>query len=127
MKSATYEISVGGTIFDQLASTSGGAGLGRLRAMLGATDFRVLKVGVLHHKIPEGIVGIGFRFKGCKKWNGIEIYLDRATDTYFMRFYKMQVERGRGTVLTAGEWVYGVYAEDLERIFRNETGLDTHL
>ena len=127
MASTTYEERVANIILDQLAHAPVGAGENRLRAMVKATDVTNL---IAHPNDKEVFVsspGVGFRFRGSKDWNGIEIFLDRAADTYTMRFYRMQLENGKGTVLTTGEWMHDVYAEDLERIFQEQTGLDTHL
>ena len=123
MGSTTYEQQVGTGILDQLAHAPVGAGVHLLGAMVKATDFQTLKAR------PDGdgdfvsSPGIGFRFRGSRKWTGVEIFLDRATDTYSMRFYKF----GRATVFITGEWMHDVHAGDLERIFREQTGLFTHL
>ena len=130
MVSATYEERVGTIILDQLAHAPTGAGENRLRVMVKATEIVTLiahpdtdLAGEVFARSP----GVGFRFRGSKDWNGIEIYLDLASDTYTLRFYRRQPENRFGTVLTTGEWMHDVYAEDLGRIFRDETGLDTHL
>ena len=70
--------------------------------------------------------GVGFRFRGCKDWNGVEIFLDQEKDTYILRFYRMQLENV-GTVLTLGPWIDDIYASELNINFRERTGLDTHL
>ena len=64
MTSATYRESVGDTILDQLAYTSGGAGAGRLRAMVGATEIEAQTAGRSYDKLPKGSPGVGFRFRG---------------------------------------------------------------
>ena len=127
MASAPHGEVVGDTILDQLAATSGGAGENRLRAMVKAPDVTNLMSSINDEVPAPRSPGVGFRFRGSKDWNGIEIFLDRAADTHTMRFYRMQLENGKGTVLTTGEWMHDVYAEDLERIFQEQTGLDTHL
>jgi len=53
--------------------------------------------------------------------NGMRIELD-ANDTYTMISYRI---RGARCDVAARE--EGVYAEDLQRLFTNMTGLDTHL
>ena len=116
---------IGTTILDQLARTSGGAGENRLRAMMAATHIVTL-VG-REFEIDPVSPGVGFRFKGCKKWNGIEIFLDEGKDAYILRFYRMRLEGGAGTVLTLGDWVTNVYAEALPVTFTYNTGLDTRL
>ena len=127
MASAPHGEAVGDTILDQLAAASGGAGENRLRAMMKATDFETLIGSAISEVWPPGSPGVGFRFRGCKTWNGIEIFLDEGSDTYSLRFYRMKLETGVGTVLTTGEWMRDVYAEDLEFIFLEQTGLATHL
>ena len=118
---------IGTTILDQLARTSGGAGENRLRAMVGATNIQTLISRATDTWLPPRSPGVGFRFRGSKEWNGIEIYLDQGNDTYSIRFYRMRLEGGAGTVLTLGEWMDDIYADDLEGLFRDETGLDIHL
>ena len=130
MASATYEESVGTTILDQLTCANGGAGECRLRAMVGARDITTLIAGELtSEEVPTGSPGIGFRFRGCNKWehwNGVEIFYDRDPDEYVARFYRMNLESGVGTVLTTGEWER-YYAAELCAMFTRYTGLDTHL
>ena len=118
---------IGTTILDQLACTSGGAGENRLRAMVGATNIQTLISGVTNEEsVPLRSAGVGFRFKGCKEWNGIEIYLDQGTDEYVARVHRTQLKGGVGTVLTLGEWER-YYASELCAMFTHSTGLDTHL
>ena len=126
MTTATRREFVGKTILDQLASTSGGAGENRLRAMVDARDFKTCIASPTSKPAPPGSFGIRFRFRDSKKWNGIEIFLDQDSDTYILRFYRMQLEDA-GTVLTLGEWVTGVPAQALSVTFTYNTGLDTHL
>ena len=76
----------GATILDQLAGTSGGAGQNRLRAMVKATDFEALVASATSEVVPPRSPGVGFRFRGSKNWNGIEIFLDEDSDTYTLRF-----------------------------------------
>ena len=127
MASAPYEEAVGTTILDEMTCTSGGAGESRLRAMVAARDICTLISGVTNEEsVPLRSAGVGFRFKGCEKWNGIEIYLDRDADEYVVRVYRVQLERGVGTTLTLGEWER-YYAAELCAMFTDYTGLDTHL
>ena len=115
---------IGTTILDQLARTSGGAGENRLRAMVGARNIQTLVGGEFTiNPVPPHSPGVGFRFKGCKKWNGIEIFLDEGNDAYILRFYRMRLECGADTVLTLGDWVTNVYAEALPVTFTYNTGL----
>ena len=128
MASATYEESVGIRILDQLTCANGGAGKGRLRAKLGARNITILIAGGFTNEespLPRS-PGIGFRFRGCKKWNGIEIYLDRGAHNYTLRFYQMNWTVLAGPMLTLGEWMKDIYADDLSRVFTDATGLDTH-
>ena len=128
MTIAEQRESVGTTILDQLAFTSGGAGENRLRAMLGATNFTTLIAGVTSDKsVPPRSPGVGFRFKGCRKWNGIEIYLDQAEDSYIIRFYRSNLKGGAGPILTLGPWIDDIYASELPVNFLERTGLDTYL
>ena len=118
---------IGTTILDQLACTSDGAGGGRLRAMIAATDIATLISSATSKDVPPRSPGVGFRFSGCKEWNGVEIYLDEGLDRYILRFYRMRLEGGAGTVLTLGPWIDDIYASELPINFRERTGLDTHL
>ena len=127
MTVAEYRERVGTAILDQLASASGGAGKGRLRAMLGATDFVTLIASVTSREVPPCSHGVGFRFKGCKDWNGVEIFLDEGRDQYLLRFYRMRLEATKGTGLTLGPWIDDIYASELAINFQERTGLDTHL
>ena len=122
MASATYQESVGTTILDQLARTSGGAGEGRLRAMMKAANIVTLIASDPHDAVPPGSPGVGFRFRGCKNWNGVEIFLDEGRDQYILRFYKIQLG---GAALTLGPWIDDIYASELAINFRERTGLDT--
>ena len=126
MTSAAYQESIATTILDQLACTSGGTGVNRLRAMVEATNIVTLIAGATSEVVPPHSLGIGFRFRGCKDWNGVEIFLDQEKDTYILRFYRMQLENV-GTVLTLGPWIDDIYASELNINFRERTGLDTHL
>ena len=126
MTTAEQRKQVGTAILDQLASTSGGAGENKLRAMMEASDFKTSVASPTTKPAPTGSPGIEFRFRGCEKWNGIEIFLDQDSNTYILRFYRMQLE-DTGTVLTLGEWITGVPAKALSVTFTYHTGLDTHL
>ena len=119
---------VGMTILDQLARSGDRVGAGMLRAMVGATHIVALEAGSTNEKsVPLGSVGVGFKFRGCRKWNGIEVYLDGGSDSYILRFYRMNLKGGVGAVPTLGEWMSEIYAEDLATVFTKETGLDTRL
>ena len=126
MVSTAYHESIATTVLDQLAGTSGGTGVNRLRAMVEATNIVRLIAGAASKAVPPHSPGIGFRFRGCKDWNGVEIFLDQEKDTYILRFYRMQLEDA-GTVLTLGPWIDDIYASELYINFRERTGLDTHL
>ena len=124
MVSAAYQKSIATTVLDQLACTSGGTGVNRLRAMVEATNIVTLIAGATSKVVRPHSPGVGFR--GCKDWNGVEIFLDQEKDTYILRFYRMQLENV-GTVLTLGPWIDDIYASELYINFRERTGLDTHL
>ena len=117
---------VGTTILDQMTCSGGGAGQGRLRAMVAATDITTLIAGSTNEEsVPPRSHGVGFRFRGCKEWNGMEIYLDRGRDEYVVRFYRMHLGKA-GTELMLGAWER-YYAAELCAMFTCYTGLDTHL
>ena len=126
MVSTAYHKSIATTVLDQLACTSGGTGVNRLRAMVEATNIVRLIASATSKAVPPHSPGVGFRFRGCKDWNGVEIFLDQEKDTYILRFYRMQLEDA-GTVLTLGPWIDDIYASELYINFRERTGLDTHL
>ena len=87
MISATYQQQVGTTILDQLARTTDGSGFHRLQAMVGAMDIKTLQASDTSEVVPPLSFGAGFRFKGSKAWNGIEIFLNLGDDSYSLRFY----------------------------------------
>lgn len=58
------------TIMQQMNTTTG-----RIRAMLGGTAM-----------IIEN--GLQINFKGCRKANKVQIVLDKASDTYTVKFFK---------------------------------------
>jgi fumarate hydratase class II len=102
------EMSVAAIILQQLG------GAGRLKAMIGATDFCSFKDGNT----------LAFKFKMCPKANYIKISLE-ASDTYAIEFVKI----GRLSKKTwdipmkvTGQFS-GIYAEDLKRVISDFTGL----
>lgn len=97
---------IASTILEQMGGN-------RLRVMTGAKNFLALDRG-LSFRIP----GKGFAKQNI---NHIRIMLN-GNDLYDVTF---QVIRGT-TVKTVAE-VSDVFCEDLQRIFRHHTGLDTHL
>ena len=111
---------IGTTILDQLACTSGGAGADRLRAMVGASNITTLSASADHWAATAGSAGIKFRFKGCKDWNGVEIFYDYYSDEYVARFSR------RGRAITFASWER-YYAAELCAMFTGYTGLETHL
>ena len=130
MTIAEHRERVGTTILDQLACANGGAGQGRLRAMVGATYIVTLVAGLFTNDgVPDGSPGVGFRFKGCLDWNGVEIFLDEGRGQYIMRFYltRLRLEGSDATVLTLGPWIDDIYASELYINFRERTGLDARL
>lgn len=60
-------------------------------------------------------------FKGSTKTNRLNVTLE-ADDTYTLEFHRV-----RGTNVRSVETMSGVYAEDLQRIFTEVTGLYTSL
>ena len=93
--------------------------------MVGAANIQTLVGSELEiDPVPAHSPGVGFRFKGCKNWNGVEIFLDQGNDTYILRFYQIRLKSGK---VALGEWMDDIYAEDLETVFTDNTGLDTHL
>ena len=80
------------------------------RRLVGAMDIKTLQASDTSEVVPPLSFGAGFRFKGSKAWNGIEIFLNLGDDSYSLRFYRMKLEAKAGTVLTLGEWMHGVYA-----------------
>ena len=64
---------------------------------------------------------VSFRFKGSRKMNGARIVLN-GSDTY-----DLTLTRIRGTNINTIEEHHNVYAEDLQEIFEQATGLRTAL
>lgn len=95
---------IANTIIDQLG------GYGKLAAMINAKYFTYDKNGT-----------VNFRFSGCKKMNHIKISLN-LKDLYDVEFYKI----GRFDWKVVANF-NDVYAEDLKRLFKSETGLDISL
>ena len=96
-------------MLDQLARAPEGStqGMARLRMMLDADKFVILKGG-----------GVRFNFKGCRDFNGLQIRLN-GNDLYDMFFFRMNPIRMREEV--------DVDAASLSDVFKEVTGLDTHL
>ena len=82
--------------------------------------------GLTYDGVPDGSPGVGFRFKGSKDWNRVEIFLDEGRAQYILRVYRMQLEPTKGTVLTLGPWIDDIYASELYINFRERTGLDPY-
>ena len=97
------------TILDQLTQAPEGQGLALLTAMVGARD-----VGYAADRVR-------FKFKGCWKWNGVEITLNER-DTYDVQFWKY-----RSGKVQLGVKIKDVYADNLRAVFEEETGLDVNL
>jgi hypothetical protein len=103
------QIAVGQTILEQLGGN-------RFKVMVGAKDALI---------IDRDLGGLRVKFRGCARWNGIEVTLD-ARDTYTVRFFKQAGPKRLWEVVE--EQVFeGVYADDLQSLFTAETGLDTRL
>lgn len=104
------------TILDQLTHAPRGQGIGRIRAMLGAT-------GITFTWLNNGDNLVEFAFKMCRTWNRCYITLT-ARDTYTMRFARVKRD---GTYARADLVLEDVSADCLSRLFTEHTGLDTHL
>jgi hypothetical protein len=90
-------------------SKSGGQGLSRLKAMMGAKDF------------AKDNNAFQFKFKGSKKANSVRIILNSG-DTYDVEFYKIA-----GVDFDKVKAFKDVDAENLRGVFTKFTGLDTSL
>lgn len=87
---------------------------GQLSAMLGSKHF------TYGQKDENGNVFAQLDFKGCRKANTCQVELDRASDTYTLRFYKLNRKTYQCPEVKTME---GLYAEDLRRFFESFTGL----
>jgi hypothetical protein len=107
MNSATTELTVANTILDQL-------GGGRFLAMTGAKNLLGDKDS-LQFKLPARFAKSGI--------NCVRVAIN-AMDTYDVEFYKI----GRRSFdAERVEAIFGVYGEDLRRVFRETTGLEVSL
>ncbi|WP_224962767.1 hypothetical protein [Geomonas subterranea] len=105
------DLTVAQTILDQLGGR-------RFTAMTGAKDF----VGSEAEKSLTFRLPSNFANKGI---NRVKITLDWS-DTYTVE--AMKITKGRaGYITKAIEQRARVYAEDLQKVFTEMTGLDTHL
>lgn len=100
----TENMMVAETILGQMG------GAGRLKAMVNGRDFVAIESG------------LQFKFSMCSKVNTCRIILDRAADHYTVEFWKITPRKCDKVVEHLG-----AYAEDLQRLFKYTTGLDTHL
>lgn len=96
---------VANTILSQLGGN-------RFVAMTGAKNF-VGSDDALHFALPSNFARNGI--------NRVRVTL-QPSDTYTVEFFKV-----RGTKFSSIATRDDVYAEDLQRVFKTETGLDTHL
>ncbi len=87
-------------------------GQGRLKAMVGATNFVSTNRGVM------------FSFKGSKIANKIDISLT-SLDLYDIKFYKINMRNLADSIIPVEE-VEGVYNDMLVEIFEKTTGLYLH-
>ena len=88
-------------------------GGGRFVAMTGAKN--MLNHGdALSFKLPNGFA--------AKKINSVKISYDEGRDLYTIEFNRIY-----GVKFTEISKFEGVYFDDLQRIFTEETGLDTRL
>ena len=95
------DLTVANTIISQMG------GSGRLSAMIGAHSF----VG------DENSVSFRFKARARNGANALHVTLD-PSDTYTVKFFSI-----RGTKTKVVKELDDVYAEDLKRIFEDETGL----
>jgi hypothetical protein len=91
------------TILDQMG------GMRRIGAMIGARSFTMIKNGVQIH----------FPNKQRSKPNYVAITLDRGSDTYDVKF--MRIDKG-GAPKTTAEY-HDIYSDSLKNLFEKETGL----
>ena len=98
----TTETTIAGTILNQLGGR-------RFVAMTGA------------HSILNLGNGLQVKFKGSKRANVMRVELLEC-DLYTVRFYKM-----RGLDCPMVDEYALIYCDDLQRVFTEATGLDTHL
>jgi hypothetical protein len=123
MTTATATTDAGRSIFittlDQLthAPEGSGQGVGRIRAMVGASAFALTE-------LDGGDVLGEFSFKMCRKFNRCQITYNAASDTYSLRLAKVS---RLGVYAAADFMADNLYAYDLARVFTENTGLDTHL
>lgn len=82
-------------------------GMGRIKAMVGATNF------------IYGDSNIKFHFKGNKEMNIVEIQLTDM-DLYNMKFYKYKPKK---VELIDVKEIKGLYDDMLKPVFESETGL----
>ena len=85
----------------------------RFIAMTGAKGFLINSEGALTFRLPSSFARDGI--------NAVTIKLD-PSDTYTVRFLKI-----RGTGVKELAVVSDVYNDELQRVFTEHTGLNTHL
>lgn len=102
-------MSVADTILQQLGGN-------RFRVMTGAKHF-LSDGNALVFRLPRGFARDGI--------NAVRITLD-PSDTYTVKFFKVGTARS-GYKHTTVKETSGIYAEDLQPLFKTTTGLDTHL
>ena len=87
-------------------------------SQLGGNRFLAMTGAKVAAKDPNTLT---MRVPGCRQANVVEVRLD-PSDTYTMTLYK--VRKGAAKLIHQGD---GIYAEDLERVFTEQTGLYTRL
>ncbi len=97
------------TILAQLTRAPMNKAVSRMKSMLGASNLTVVADGAVR-----------FYFKGCRKFNGCEIKLN-GKDLYDLTFFRITDKKAEI------KEVNDVYAEVLEVVFHDVTGLYTHL
>lgn len=105
-KDKSERAAIADTIYQQMGGN-------RMKAMVGGYNFLILENG------------LSFKFKGCRTLNYMKILLT-PQDTYYVEFGRIRKFRGVPTYSMVKQYD-DVYAEDLQRLFTDETGLYTRL
>ena len=109
-RDAVTEVQVRDAVAQTIITHLSPAGLGGLRAMIGAVHF-------IH-----GANSVSFRFKGSRAFNMCTVELE-PDDTYTLQLLYLT----RAYQLKAHTTDHNVYAAELRGLFTNRTGLDTAL
>lgn len=97
-----------------------------IHSQLGGNKFDVM-IGAyrISYDLHEYGSQFSCKFKGSKKANILVIVYNRKADIYNMRFLKQKSSPTHEVIEI--EKICNVYAEDLQKIFTEVTGLYTHL